>query len=86
MKKHSGFGEQPEKLPAEVKVLRYLARWSQGLSTLRMHAWIDSCSRGGGYTLSEFETALKRLRDSDRIAFANGVWYLRSKPTQQANK
>lgn len=76
MKKYSGFGKEPAKLTVETKVSQYLARHPDGLGTLRMNAWIESCRRGG-YTLKEFNDALRSLRDSGRIAFANGVWYLR---------
>jgi hypothetical protein len=62
---------------AERKVEQYLARWPQGLTSARMAAWIDSCTKDGGYSWKEFETAKKTLRDSGVIAHANGIWYLR---------
>lgn len=62
---------------AECKIERYLARWPEGLTRSRMAAWIDSCTKNDGYTPREFEAGLKNLRDSARIAIANGIWYLR---------
>lgn len=62
----------------ESRLMRYLLTWPEGLSSARMHAWVDSCTKGGGYTYSECQTAITELRDSGRIAIANGVWYLRS--------
>ncbi len=77
MKKHSGFGKEPPKPDIEAKLIRYLTTNPKGVSTALMNAWIDSCSRGGGYTWAECDAAKQRLRDSGRIAFASGVWYLR---------
>ena len=86
-KKYSGFGKEPAKLTVETKVIQYLARHPDGLGTLSMNAWIDSCTRGGGYFFQEYMSALYSLRDSGRIAFANGVWYLRGAITsKQENK
>jgi hypothetical protein len=65
------------KLTAEVKVTQYLARWPEGLTSARMGAWINSCTKHEGYTPKEFESALRFLRDSGRIAIANGIWYPR---------
>lgn len=63
----------------ESRLLRYMAGWTEGLSTDRMGAWIHSCTRGGGYSEKEYQDALRRLRDSGRIAIANGIWYLRGR-------
>jgi len=68
---------EPTKEPAESRLLRYLGTWPTGLSTDRMGAWIASCSRGGGYSEKEYQAALTKLRDSGRIAIANGIWYVR---------
>lgn len=76
MKTYSRVGEDGRVL-IEDRITRYLGTWSEGLSTARMNAWVDSCYRGGGYTLKEYMDALRRLRDSGRIAFACGIWYLR---------
>lgn len=59
------------------RLMRYLGGWPEGLSTDRMGAWIHSCSKAGGYSEKEFQAGLKRLRDSGKIAIANGVWYIR---------
>jgi hypothetical protein len=69
---------QPGKEPIDNRIFRYLSTWPEGLSTVRMSAWIQSCTREGGYTLREFDDGLRRLRDSGRIAIANGIWYIRS--------
>ena len=63
----------------EGKLLRYLSGWPEGLTTARMGAWIHSCTRLGGYSEREYDDALRKLRDSGRIAIANGIWYLRGK-------
>lgn len=65
----------------ESRLLRYLGTWPEGLTSDRMGAWIHSCSKQGGYSESEYQQALYRLRDSGRIAIANKIWYLR-KQTQ----
>jgi len=70
------------RLDIETKLLRYLGRWPEGLSTARMRAWIDSCRKHGGYTPSEYEGALYSLRDSGRVACVNGVWYLKDFPSK----
>lgn len=76
----------PTKEPAESRLIRYLGTWPSGLSTDRMGAWIASCSRGGGYSEKEYQAALTKLRDSGRIAIANGTWYARSQKPKQENK
>jgi hypothetical protein len=78
----------PEPVRDEIdgKLMRYLSGWSKGLSTSRMGAWIKSCTRGGGYSEKEYEAGLTRLRDSGRIAIANGIWYLRGKPKADSNE
>lgn len=76
---------EPARDEIEGKLLRYLGTWPEGLSTSRMGAWIKSCSRGGGYSEREYEAGLTKLRDSGRIAIANGIWYLRSKPKAESN-
>lgn len=68
-------------ITAETKLLRYLLRWPQGLTTGRMRAWIDSCRKGGGYTVKDFEQALYSLRDSGRISCVNGLWWLKDIPS-----
>lgn len=70
-------GDPPTRVDIEKKLTRYLTCNPKGVSSRLMAAWIASCSRGGGYSLKEYEAALYRLRDSNRAAFANGVWYLR---------
>lgn len=62
---------------AETKIERYLAAHPEGLTSARMAAWIASCTKDDGYTIREYEAALKTLRDSSRIAFACGIWYPR---------
>jgi hypothetical protein len=69
------------KLDIETKLLRYLLKWPSGLTTPRMRAWIDSCTKAGGYPWQEFEAALYSLRDSSRIACVNGIWYLKDIPS-----
>lgn len=76
-RQHSGQLEPIVKDAIDGRVMRYLSSWPEGLSTARMAAWIQSCSRGGGYTPQEYEGALRELRDSGRIAIANGTWYVR---------
>lgn len=61
----------------ENRLMRYLGTWPEGLSTARMSAWIHSCTKLGGYSVFEYEAALRRLRDSGRIAIACGIWYTR---------
>jgi hypothetical protein len=82
-KNHRGYAGPAPKLSAQKKLTQYLARHPSGLTTDRMGAWIDSCRREGGYSYKEFSTALYALRASGLIAFANGVWYLRSIPLVQ---
>ena len=69
------------KLPIETKLVVYLSRWPEGLSTTRMYAWIESCRKDNGYTSAEFDSALKSLRDSGRVACVNKIWYLKDIPT-----
>lgn len=69
------------KLAIETKLLRYLGRWPEGLSTGRMRAWIASCSKDNGYTHQEYETALTNLRDAGRVACTNGNWWLKDLPS-----
>lgn len=69
------------KLPIEEKLIHYLSRWPEGLSTGRMEAWIASCTRGGGYSMREYDQALYNLRDSGRVSCVNKIWYLKDIPT-----
>jgi hypothetical protein len=69
------------KLPIETKLIVYLSRWPEGLSTSRMQAWIASCRKDDGYTMREYDSALISLRDSGRVACVNKIWYLKDIPT-----
>lgn len=69
------------KLDIQTKLLRYLMRWPEGLSTGRMRAWIASCRKHDGYTHQEYETALTSLRDTGRITCTNGSWWLKDLPS-----
>jgi len=60
----------------EHRIVRYLHK-HVALSTAQMYAWSQSVTRNGGYTLADFDACLYYLRDSGRIAVANGEWYLR---------
>ena len=81
MKVYTGLDSQGRE-PLTDRVARYLGTWPQGLSTNRMAAWVERCSRGGGYTEQEYFQALRDLRDSGRVAIANGIWYLRRKSNE----
>ena len=67
--------------PLESKLIVYLSRWPEGLSTTRMQAWIASCRKNGGFTFTEYDDALRSLRDSGRVACVNKIWYLKDVPT-----
>ena len=69
------------KVAIETKLIRYLYRWPEGLSTTRMAAWIASCRKDDGYTNKEYESALYSLRDSGRVACVNKIWYLKDIPS-----
>lgn len=73
MKTYYPLGKQS----VENRLIRYLTAWPEGISTDRMGAWIHSCTKHGGYKEKEYQDALRSLRDSERIAIANGIWYLR---------
>jgi hypothetical protein len=70
--------------PLARRIVRYLHK-HVALSTAQMYAWAHSCTKGGGYSLGEFDQTLRDLRNEGRIACANGEWYLRW-PEHQAQK
>ena len=65
--------------PLARRIVRYLQK-HVALSTSQMYAWAHSCTKGGGYSLGEFDQTLRDLRNDGRIAYANGEWYLRYPP------
>lgn len=65
--------------PLEQKILFYLQRHPKGLSDSQMRAWLDSCRKGGGYTMQEQSDAIRSLRDRGWVTCTNGLWWLRKR-------
>lgn len=64
-------------LECQTKIIKYLMRHPSGVSGRLMAAWLDSCTKDGGFTWHQVDNAKIALRDQGRIACTNGTWWLK---------
>lgn len=69
---------KPQRPELRLRILRWLHNHPEGVPNLQLLAWVDSCTRFGGYTISECRETLFQLRHEALIACTNGLWCRRS--------
>jgi hypothetical protein len=68
----------PTRVDLRLRILRWLTRHPEGVPNAQMLAWVDSCTRFGGYTSAEARQTLFQLRHESEIACTNGLWHRRT--------
>lgn len=69
---------KPTRVDLRLRILCWLTNHPEGVPNLQMLAWVDSCTRFGGYTTAETRQTLFQLRHEALIACTNGLWYRRN--------